>query len=366
MNHCASFAIPLFVLLAGVWLQPPGSHAAGPTERVRTVSIPGGGAAVAARVDAQGTMHLLFDSAEGPQYAKSTDGGRSFTAPIPVVNQPSRTPGLEFHAWDMAVGQKRVHVALGTNAWKLKLPKDQWALFYARLDPDAKAFSPVRNLNRHPSEGFSLAADEQGNVTACWLSDKLYANISRDGGRTFGATAEIDSTCNPCNCCTTSCTYAADGRLAVLYREETDNERDMHLLLWEQEKGRTSRTRVSSTLWKIDACPMSYYAVARRGDGFVAAWPTENRIYLARLDAKGSLLSPAEIKTPGISSMRSGIVALSGKDGAVLVAWKKDDRLGWQLYDAQGRPMGPSGSAESRGKGAAGVVSADGEFVLFR
>ena len=86
----------------------------------------------------------------------------------------------------MAVGKGgRVHVAMGTNAWKLKLPQEEWGYFYASLDPGASAFSPVRNINRKPSEGFSLAADDKGNVTACWLSDKLYANVSHDNGETF-------------------------------------------------------------------------------------------------------------------------------------------------------------------------------------
>jgi hypothetical protein len=354
------------ICLIAIGLDAYMAMAADAPDRVRTIRVPGGGQAVAARVDAKGMIHLLFDSSGGPQYARSTDGGRSFSKALPVVDEGARQPGLEFHVWDMAVGQGRVHVALGTNAWKLKLPKEEWGCYYASLERDAKAFSPLRNINRHPSEGFSLAADEQGKVTACWLSGKLHANLSSDGGRTFGESVEIDPACDPCDCCTTSCTYAADGTLAVLYREETDNSRDMYLLLWDQVKGRTSRTRVSSTLWKIDSCPMTYYAVTRCGAGFAAAWPTENRIYLARLDAAGSLLSPAEIKTPGISTMRSGIVALSAQDGSTLVAWKKDDRLGWQLYDAKGLPVGMAGSAESRGKGAAGVVTADGEFILFR
>ena len=31
-----------------------------------------------------------------------------------------------------------------------------------------------------------------------------------------------------------SVAYGADGRLALLYREETNDERDMHLVLWDQ------------------------------------------------------------------------------------------------------------------------------------
>src|SRR3954447_5921271 len=206
--------------------------------RVTTVAVPGGGKPIVARTDKEGAVHLLFDSGDGPNYAKSTDGGVTFSAVIPVVRGGSQAAGLEYSAWDMAVGKGgRVHVAMGTNAWKLKLPQEEWGYFYAPPSPGASAFSPVRNINRKPSEGFSLAADDKGNVTACWLSDKLYANVSRDNGETFGPFVELNPQYNPCNCCTTSAAYGEDGRLAVLYREETNNERDMYLVLWDQSRG---------------------------------------------------------------------------------------------------------------------------------
>ena len=68
------------------------------------------------------------------------------------------------------------------------------------------------------ASGFSLAADDNGNVAATWLSDKLYANFSRDGGRTFNPNAEVNPSYDPCNCCTTRAVYGNDGTLAVLYR----------------------------------------------------------------------------------------------------------------------------------------------------
>jgi hypothetical protein len=224
----------------------------------------------------------------------------------------------------------------------------------------------VRNLNRKPSEGFSIAADDKGNVTACWLADRLYANVSHDDGTTFAPYVELNSEFNPCNCCTTSSVYGADGRLAVLYREETDNERDMFLVLWDQDKGQTTRTRVSRTLWKIDACPMSYYTVSRDRRGFTAVWPTMGKIYSARLDGQGELSPPGEIETPGRSGMRTGMFTLTAPDGSMLVAWKKDGTLGWRHYKADGQPSGAAGTAASPGSGAAGVVRRDGRFLLFR
>jgi hypothetical protein len=336
-------------------------------DKVTILPVPNRGQAVAAKTDAEGTIHLLYDSADGPQYVKSTDKGKTFSPAIAVVDEKSRKPGLEFHGADMVVGKgNRVHVAMSTNAWKLKLPEEEWALHYASLDPGAKAFTAVRNINRKPSEGFSLAADDKGNVSACWLSGKLYANVSRDNGKTFAATVEINPAYEPCVCCTTSAVFGSDGKLAVLYREQSKDERDMYLVLWDQTQGKSSRPRISTTLWKIDQCPMTYYSISRHQDGYTAVWPTKGEIYFARLDGEGKLLPPGEIKTPGRSGHRTGMLALSGSDGSTLVAWKKDDKLGWQLYDAKGQPSGSTGSARSAGNGIAGVVDKDGKLFLFR
>jgi hypothetical protein len=356
-----------FVLLSTLFFFSPGTKADNVASEIVTVSIPGGGNPVVAKADEKGAIHLLYDSDDGPKYIKSSDGGRTLGMPIPVIAKGSRVEGLEYSAWDMALGKGgRVHVAMGTNAWKLKLPQEEWGFFYASLDFGAAAFSPVRNINRKPSEGFSLAADNRGNVTACWLSDKLYANVSHDNGETFEPFIEINRQFDPCNCCTTSASYGDDGKLAVLYREETNNERDMYLVLWDQDRGEVTRERLSRTLWKIDACPMSYFTVNRERSGFVAVWPTKGQIYFARLDAKGKPLPPEEVKTPGRSGMRTGMLALTSADGSTLVTWTHDGQTEWQRYDAAGQPLGSPGSVKSSGNGVAGVIGKNGRFILFR
>ncbi|GAB5444701.1 MAG: hypothetical protein Fues2KO_50500 [Fuerstiella sp.] len=339
----------------------------GADSKLKTVATPGGAEPLAAETDAEGTIHLLIHTAGGPQYVRTRDDGHTFSKPIFLVDYARHKPGLEFEVWDMAVGPAgRVHVALGTNAWKLKLPQEQWGFFYTRLDPQASAFTPVRNINRKPSEGFSLAAHRDGRVAACWLSDKLYVNVSHDYGNTFSPTDEINPELDPCNCCTTSATWAADGRLAVLYREETDNKRDMFLVLWDQNNGKSTRTAVSRHLWEINACPMTYYKVAAQPDGFAAVWPTKGQVYFAQLDASGAPRSPTDIRTPGKTGTRTGILALTAPDRSTLVAWKNGGQLGWQIYDKLGQPSGKPGTTKSSGKGVAGALSRDGQFILFR
>ena len=57
---------------------------------------------------------------------------------------------------------------------------------------------------------------------------------------------------------------------------------------------------------------------------------------------------------------------MAAADESTLVAWKKEGQLGWQLYDARGKPAGSPGSARSAGNGVAGVVARNGEVVLFQ
>jgi hypothetical protein len=111
---------------------------------------------------------------------------------------------------------------------------------------------------------------------------------------------------------------------------------------------------------------MSYYTVTPSRDGFTAVWPTKGEIYFSKLDNQGSPLGPAEIKTPGMTGMRTGMLTLTDNTGNTLVAWKKNGELGWQMYDSKGTPLGGPGSAKSAGNGAAGVVTKSGRFLLFR
>src|SRR5438876_2323800 len=314
-------------------------HSSEHTNRVNVIRVPGNAKVAKAQLGVDGAIHLLLVAEDGPQYVKSTDAGVTFSAPMTIVDAASQKLGLKFQGEDLAVGKDgRVHVAMSNNAWKLKLPAEEWAFYCASLAPGANAFSPVRNLNRKPSEGFSLAADERGNVTACFLSGKLFTMVSHDNGQTFGEYAEPNPAWDPCNCCTTAAAYGADGKLAVLYREETNNERDMFVVLSDQRgNNKPLRTRVSGTPWKLNGCPMTYFTITRTDTGYVAAWPTKGQVYFARLDKAGAVLPPGEIRTPAtVSSADVGRlqIQLVGDAGLALLALLVATTLG--VYKPRG------------------------------
>ncbi|HEX7860842.1 MAG TPA: hypothetical protein VF773_10975 [Verrucomicrobiae bacterium] len=330
---------------------------------VRVVRAPGALNVVKAQAK-DGAVHLVYDSKTGPGYATTRDGGKTFSEPILAVVTNER-PELEFDIWDMALSSEgTVHVAMGNNAWKLKLPQEEWGYFYARKKASERSFDPVRNINRKPSEGFSVTVNKSGDVVTAFLSGKVFVMDSTNRGETFSAPRELTGGWNACDCCTTAITYGADGRVALLYREETDNKRDMYLMLWNQKSNTVDRRRISQTDWLMPACPMTYYSITATTNGYLAAWPTKGEIYWARLNVNGEVLAPGEIKTSGRNGMRTGLVPINGSNGRVLIAWNDGSSLRWEAFDEGGRPIGQAGKTETSGKGAAGVWL-ENEFLLF-
>jgi hypothetical protein len=327
-------------------------------------AVPDGGLPVVARITHDGTIHLLYELNNRPMYAASHDGGATFSRPVPVVQNAS-DPRLTFGGDDMAVTEGgRVLAVLHTDAWKFKLPKDQLALSLAVLEPGKPAFSPVRNINQWPSSGYAIAAADERHLTLSWFSGKLYWNNSEDGGATFTSNAVIDPAYAVCECCTTRATHGANGDLAILYREKTNNHRDMYLVRVKKD-GSHVRTQVSQTLWDINACPMTYFSIEPAGDGYIAAWPTRGKLYFTKLSADGKPTGAGDVMTDGQITMRSMPLALTNPSGMSLIAWRQQGQLHWQLYDAQNNPTGAPGSAAGASLQAAGVVDKAGGFVLF-
>src|SRR6187401_3202431 len=68
------------------------SHADDATNRVNAIRIPTAGPVMKAQLGTDGVIHLLFQTAHGPQYAKSEDSGLTFSAPITIVNAAVQKP----------------------------------------------------------------------------------------------------------------------------------------------------------------------------------------------------------------------------------------------------------------------------------
>jgi len=139
------------------------------------------------------------------------------------------------------------------------------------------------------------------------------------------------------------------GGWLVLYREKTDNERDMYVAVMDQNRRGQNRCVIASAArsGNIPACPMTYFTINRAGTGYVAGMAYEGAgLFRAIGQGRQGAATRGNQDAGQEAAMRNGLLALSAPDGATLVAWKNLDVLGWQLYDANGQPQGGPGSGE--------------------
>jgi hypothetical protein len=329
-------------------------------DAVRLVHTPNGGEVPDAEIVASGAIHIAFVKGEDAYYAKSNDGGKSFSQPLRINSQPGTVhPANMFRGPDLALGHNgRVHVIWYVNAYQRKRPHDEWGVFYSHLDPGQTAFAPARNLNHKPSDNYSLAADDGGHVAVVWMAGKLFLTESPDSGASF-RTRDI-SIADPCECCASRALFSKDGRLAIAYREKAQNLRDMHLITRLGMDGNFQMQRLSSTPWQVNACPMTGTFLSNHTAQTVAAWETMGSVYYTRLGA--GIKTPKEIK---VADRGKWPVALVSAEGTVLVSWKTGPTLSWQMFDPNDNPDGAVESAPSPNSHRhAGVITKDGTFVL--
>jgi hypothetical protein len=325
-------------------------------EKVTVVATPDHGAVPDAEVARDGAVHVAFAKGNDMFYAVTKDDAATWSTPL-RVNSATGTghPAHSFRGPDIALGAGgQVHVVWYPGG-KHQGITAEGGVRYSRLV--AGNFEPERNLNKRPSENFSLAVDGN-NVAVISTARGMWVSQSSDGGATFAEPRQIEIADN-CECCATRVIFN-DGALALAYRTKTGNQRDMFLAVLRD--GKWSQDRASGTPWKIQACPMTgTFLAPLPGGGSVMAIETKGAISWAELAADG-----ARKRETAIEGARGKYpIILRSGDGTACVSWKDGSALRWQLYLADGTPNGRiegrPGAATSR---HAGVVRTDGGFLL--
>ena len=359
---------------------------------VRAVTLlktPDGGIQPQAKMDAKGTLHLIYYKGEAKAgdifYVRSTDGGKSFSTPIRVNSQPnSAIAAGTIRGAQLAIGKdNRVHVAWnGSGAARPEGPGGA-PMLYTRLNEGATAFEPQRNLITWAGGldgGGTVAADDKGDVYVAWhaapegadeTERAVYLARSTNDGKTFERERRINSQpTGACGCCQMRAFVDSKGALYVLYRAAGNSVNRDSMLLVSTDNG----TKFQGALldkWYLNACPMSSYSMTQTPQAIYAAWETKDQVYMSAVPTTRTQ-KLALIAAPGAAKARKHPVVLAGADGKVLFAWtegtgwNQGGSLAWQIYDADGRPTDAKGRAE--GVPSWGLLSAvarpDGDFTL--
>lgn len=332
---------------------------------------------VGAALDARGRLWLARVENRKLWVSSSADEGRSFSAPVAVTPQPEAVTADAENRPKLAVGADgTVHVS-----WTQSLGKPMSAYIrYARSTDGGRSFSPPVILNddrQVVSHRFdALAVDDRrkslrdgrGRVAVVWLDARshsgrtakkspqtdvgLYAAMSEDGGASFGRNRKVAE--HSCQCCRTALTWTPAGPVAFWRHVFGKNIRDFAIA----NLNGGPVLRVTDDEWEIDGCPHHGGGIAVDGRGNLhIAWFTDGGkrkgIFYRRIaqtdfskaDARLDLSAPLALGDPARQAGHPAVAAIGER---VLLTWREFDGQRFSAWALFSRDAGISWGAPQK------------------
>jgi hypothetical protein len=182
-------------------------------------------------------------------------------------------------------------------------------------------------------------------VFVTWIDDReaangissnvqLFATRSLDGGSTWLPAARInrmpDGVGGTCECCNTSMAASAEGHIAVSFRSNISNRRDV-FVVQSHDRGESFQPAVAgpSEMWYQNACPMSGSSVRFDRDGNVhVAWRDArpslrggDGIFYTSVDDSASVAATDVLASDSPNRVNYASLAI-GRQGELLIAYQ--------------------------------------------
>ncbi len=307
---------------------------------------------------AQGHSHQSWTDL---MFARSRDGGRTFSAPVRVNREHGAVWGFAVSKPRIGVGPNgTVHVYYPANATSPATGKPVAESHYVRSLDGGKTFTQPLRLNSHATADASefvhgglsnahafgtMSVARDGTVYAFWIDTRamsrqgdngmLYATLSRDDGATFAPDASAFPA-DICPCCQLTA-VAVDSSLVYVGARQVsgDNLRDATVAR-SDDGGRTfgERVRMGGARWKINGCPLKPTALAVDGDYVYAASHNGAEqpagVYFARSSDRGAKFTDYRALHP--DAVVSDAPALAVSRNTVVAAWHAKSSEGRRAY----------------------------------
>jgi hypothetical protein len=292
---------------------------------------------IGATVDSQGRIWLARVENRTILVSYSADNGRHFSVPVAVNAQPENIGAEGENRPKIAVTRNgTLHLT-----WTLLLPKLYTGdVRYARSTDGGKTFSAPVTINddkRVAGHSFeSLVSDGGDRLAIVWLDGRdresakakgetytgtsVYVSRSDDDGASFHANYKLAE--HSCECCRTALTWATEGPVALWRNVYGSNTRDFAFANLDSGSVR----RLADDEWSIDACPHHGGGIASGGDNSLhAIWYThgKNRQGLFYRQVKGDRMS--EPMAFGNPQAQAGHAAVAADGRTVLITWREFD-----------------------------------------
>lgn len=194
----------------------------------------------------------------------SNDGGSSWSDKSLATTVRSGTIGLQRQPQTILDNQGILHLAF-EDFRSGSTSIDAW---YCRSTDMGATWSEPQRLGSPSYRDFiSIAADSAGHVYVSYLGNALMGVptearvqvfVSSDRGLTWNTPVVVDNIPGgiACECCQQSVDVAPDGTVAIAYRANVSNVRDIHLVR-STDFGQTWQPaiKIQSGPWNINGCP---------------------------------------------------------------------------------------------------------------
>lgn len=295
--------------------------------------------------DAQGRIWIAGKEGAGAeQYVVlqvSDDGGKTWSAAKRVQSEPEPVSADGENRPKIAIGPKgEVYVAYTKPLAK---PYTGEIRFARSLDGGKTFSAPItvhanRDVITHRFE--SMIVDASGRIYIAWIDKRdveaaaarkqkyagaaLYYAVSSDSGASFKGDYKIAG--HSCECCRIGLALDAGGKPVALWRHVFDSSIRDHAMTTLSPDGNTSPVvRATFDNWRIDACPhhgpsLAYAADGTRHQVWFNVKDDEGGAFYASANAGGKMAMPIKL---GTAQAEHPDVAVEGK--TVAIVWKQFD-----------------------------------------
>jgi hypothetical protein len=275
-------------------------------------------------------------------FARSTDGGKTFSAPVAVNSKPGEVWGFSVSKPRIAVGRNgTIHVFYPANDVSPTNGKPYAVAHYTRSTDGGRSFEKAQRVNSmattdashlvhggltHGTVFGTMAVDAQGAVYTLWIdtrdmmkegdAGKVFMAVSRDDGKSFGKDTELFPA-DVCPCCQLTAYVDGGQRLYVGSRQVDGKYRDSTVAV-STDGGRTfsPRQRIVGKRWEIEGCPLKPTSIAARGREVYATYFTGAEdpagAYFVRSSDGGKTWTAPMLAHPGATTSDAPVVALAG------------------------------------------------------
>jgi len=324
--------------------------------------------AIGATFDARGRLWLARVDKQHLFVTYSEDGGAHFSTPVQVTSAPETIAADGENRPKIAVGTDGVVVL----SWTQALPQNYSGnIRFARSVDGGLSFSAPITLNDDggvTSHRFdSLAIDGKGRVAVAWLDARdrdaarkkggafsgvsVYTAQSSDNGARFEPNRRLAE--HTCECCRVATTWSNDGPIVFWRNLYGAHTRDFAFA--RLDDGMVHRA--SNDDWRIDACPHHGGAIAADGKGALhLVWFTNGKnrqgLFYKRIAGANESVPMAF----GHAAAQAGHPGIAVAGDLVILAWREFDGSAYVAYAQRSDDGGTTWRAPIRLAEAAGIA----------